>query len=117
MRPAVGTTLIMAGAGVGMVGALAYVSGIQVQLSPALVSLLLAKATFAAAGGLMVAGAVLRRRALQRRPTDRERLDRRSEGFLAAGLDRPVPDASSGSMPGVREDEHSPKVLRPIDGE
>ncbi|MDQ6830232.1 MAG: hypothetical protein M3081_15355 [Gemmatimonadota bacterium] len=59
-----GTALTMAGAAVGLVGVVLYASGFQVHLSPAIVSLLLVKTTFAAAGGLMITGAILSRRAL-----------------------------------------------------
>ncbi|MGI8499046.1 MAG: hypothetical protein ACR2OG_15865 [Gemmatimonadaceae bacterium] len=117
MRSTVGSTLITVGAGVGMVGALVYVSGIQVHLSPALVSLLLAKATFAAAGGLMVAGAVLRRRALQRSQEDQGRLDRTSVPVLAVGGDDSIQGAAATSRPAVRQDDDSGKTIRRIDRE
>ncbi|MDQ6831573.1 MAG: hypothetical protein M3081_22145 [Gemmatimonadota bacterium] len=102
MRPSLGTMFINAGAAVGVLGVVVYFAGIPVHLSPALVSLLLAKAAFAAAGGLMITGAVLRRRALQRSEEERSALAESSQGTLDAqeGSHRSLPLPAPSATPG-----------------
>ncbi len=107
MTPRVGTALMTAGAAVGVVGVLVYASDFQVHLSPAIVSLLLVKATFAAAGGLMVIGAVVRRRALQRSGERPGEISSSDEGTRLPPADVPnrgdiSNDAPSTMRPGDR---------------
>ncbi|MEP6690116.1 MAG: hypothetical protein ABJD07_03110 [Gemmatimonadaceae bacterium] len=71
-RPSVGTALIAGGAAIGIGAVIASTLGVHITLSPAMMQLALYKLAFGAAGGCMIAGALVRRRSLAREREKRE---------------------------------------------
>ena len=62
MRTVLARTLIAAGAVVGVAGALLMAAGVRIQLPPDVLNLVIYKMIFAAAFGLLIAGALVGRR-------------------------------------------------------
>ena len=72
MRASTGSALMVAGTAVGVAAGVGLLVGVHPTLPPALLSLVIYKAIFAGAAGLLATGAIIRRRALLGRG-DRQR--------------------------------------------